>query len=88
MKKKKTIPKKIKLVTEGGFYKIIPMTKGFVAQINFISRRPLTVLSALTGFQEIPSAYKITFYFTGKVERGYAIYKQSDIVSVGEMDFK
>ncbi len=81
MKKKNKIPKKIKLIAECGFYKIIPAPEDFTNTIKIVLYRPYTIQSPLVGIQETSSVYSIEFRFTG-VKGGYFIFRKSDVVEV------
>lgn len=78
-KKKNKFPKKAKLITDGGFYKIIKI-KDFVHTINVPLLKRVTLATPETNVLDLAINFSVTFHFS-KVYRGYAEYRQADIVS-------
>jgi hypothetical protein len=78
--KEQKFPKKSKLITDGGFYMIIK-NDGFVPRIHIPLIKKIRVCSPETGDINMPLTLDIVFYFS-RVYRGYAEYKQEDVVSI------
>lgn len=76
---KKKFPKKAKLITFGGFYKIISLPK-FLARINHPMMTKLTVNSVEFTMADT-IVHNIKFDFWG-VRGGYAEYHQVDFVRI------
>jgi len=76
----KKFPKKFKLITDGGFYKIIKM-KRFVPRIWIPVSKKITYSSPLV--YQLEKDCNITFEFVfDRVYKGYAEYKQANYSTV------
>ena len=72
-------PKKAKLISDGGFYIILPI-KEFVQQIHYPILRRIQVNQPELDYSEMwKFNLKFNFY---RVYRGYAEYKQYDAVKI------
>lgn len=72
--------KKAKLITDGGFYKIIPI-KEISLRINIPLVRTLRVATPELNSWEYNIHFECIFQFCG-MKGGYAIYKQINVTSV------
>ena len=77
---KEKIPKKAKLITDGGFYKIIP-NQQFSPTIHIPLLKKIRVASPETGDINMAMTLDITFMFE-KNYKGYAQYRQMGVVSI------
>ncbi len=73
------IPKRAKLIADGGFYKFVPLKK-LLAKINVPAMRRIKLNEAAIEYEE-------TWYFTlvfslSRVLKGYVEYKQTDAIKV------
>ncbi len=79
-KKKIKLPKKAKLITDGGFYIIIPNPE-FRPTIHVPLMKKIRVASPETGDINMEMNLDITFHFE-KTFGGYAQYRQMGVVSI------
>jgi hypothetical protein len=79
----KEFPKKAKLISDGGLYRIIDI-ENFAAVINFPIMRRLTI-STPEVFYEEDMKFLLKFQFL-QVKKGYAEYKQIDFVKLSTKD--
>lgn len=82
MKKKTNLPKKTKLISDGGFYKIIDTPKPFVYTINIPVFRLLRISEPSIDYLDTFS-FELSFAFIG-VKKGYAEYRQYKTVKIEE----
>lgn len=73
-------PKKAKLITDGGFYKIIPH-KEFVLKYHVPLMKRIRFASPETGDINMDLTLDIEFGFE-RIYKGYAEYRQIGVVSI------
>jgi hypothetical protein len=78
--KKQKLPKKAKLITDGGFYMIIPNPE-FRPAIHVPLMKKIRVASPETGDINMELSLDITFGFV-RTFGGYAEYRQMGVVSI------
>jgi hypothetical protein len=74
----KPFPKRAKLITDGGFYRTMPIDR-FVPKICFPLMRKVTVTMAETQEFTMQATFQLVFGFY-RVRGGYAEYKQIDVI--------
>ena len=79
MKKEKKFPKKAKLISVGGLYRIVPI-KGFSAIISLPVLRKIRVNLPDIDWSDTWS-FELKFSFD-RVYRGYAEYQQIDTIKI------
>lgn len=79
MKKIEKFPKKAKLITDGGFYKIIDID-GFKPVLTFPLTKRVTIASPETNIFDSFFAFDVEFKFMG-VKGGMAIYQQFNVTT-------
>lgn len=79
MSKKLKFPKKAKLISDGGLYRIVDID-GYVQVMNFPIMRKLTI-STPEVFYEEEMKFMLKFSFS-QVKGGYAEYNQFDFVKL------
>jgi hypothetical protein len=82
---KKMFPKKAKLITDGGFYRIIKID-GFSAKITVPMMRKISLNTPETDWSDIWK-FNLIFVFN-KVRKGYAEYIQIDCIKVENVIIK
>ena len=82
-KRKKVFPKKAKLISDGGFYKIVPI-KDFAAVIHVTVMRKITISTSLI-FHDESMKFNLKFYLD-RIKGGYAEYRQIDCIKLSEKD--
>lgn len=77
---KKPFPKKAKLITDGGFYRIMKID-GFVAKYTFPLMKRITLCTPETNALDMTVNFTCEFSFS-RIYRGYAEYKQYNVTSI------
>jgi len=77
MAKRKKFPKKAKLITDGGFYKIVKLDKP-VLKIHFPLFQRFQITAPEINYSALMS-FEAIFSFE-RVYRGYAEYRQVDVI--------
>ena len=78
--KKTKFPKKAKLITFNGFYKIIKLEKA-VNIINFPIQNKIEIVSMEFQTMQYPFSVDLVFEFE-KVYKGYAQFRQTNFVKI------
>ena len=77
---KKTFPKRVKLITDGGFSMMINI-KEFTPVIHYPIMKRITLSTPETGALDMTANFNIEFMFE-KAYKNYAIYKQYNVCSI------
>ena len=78
MANKIKIPKKAKLITDGGFYKIVDLPK-WVLRINIPLVKRMVIVSPETSDFNFNLNFEVEFQFE-KHDKKYAYYKQINVI--------
>lgn len=81
MKTQTSYPKKAKLITDGGYYKIIPLP-AFMPKINMPMRKKVQIGTPETNVLDCTFTMDIQFYYTHTEGKRYCVYKQYNVVSL------
>lgn len=79
--KEKKFPNKAKIITDGGFYKIVKTDGQYVNKLCFPLLKRITLATPETNVMDINIAFSCEFIFQ-RVYKGYAEYKQYNVTSV------
>jgi len=77
---KKKFPKKAKLITDGGFYRIIKID-GFVPKYTYPLLKKISLCTPETNVTDMMISFTCEFSFS-RVFGGYAEYRQYNVTSI------
>jgi len=80
MKKKQKFPKRAKLITDGGFAKIVGIDE-FVMQIHYPLIKRITLATPETGEVDLQMSFDCEFQFE-RATKTLAYYRQVNVTSV------
>lgn len=80
IKNEKAFHKKAKLITDGGFYRIIKIDM-FVPKYTYPLLKRITLSTPETNIVDLNVSFTCEFSFS-RIYRGYAEYKQYNVTSI------